>query len=211
MAKLLYTCGGNFKTEFHRILPENLKHLNVGSSVMAEELGFKDSEEFCLEIVGTYDHVLDHSFIDILEIENTDFLPPYPKTLPADAYPKMRVRTIQHNGLSYVWSEKENLFVRNTEKESQAIAARFNNILKQDLSKAEMEEIQALNGTPDYPIPGACPTHNFLDSNQTMLDAFQFIMDREAIVSVSEHSDNSLDMEIMDEAWRIARMKNYKN
>lgn len=212
MAKLLYTDGANWKTYFERPLPEHLKGKEAGNQITCQDLGYADSSEFCEEEVGNYNEEFDHNLIDIIEITSEDFIPLHPKTLPADAYPLLRGRTITHNGIEYTWDALNSNFKRSTEKQSRAVAARFNNLLKKLLSKAELEEIRTLNGTPDYQIPGPCPTHNYLDSNEIMHDAFKFIMQRNASpIFINEDGHESMDGEIINEAWRIARMSNYKN
>ena len=88
---------------------------------------------------------------------------------------------------------------------AKVISAQFNQELAKDLTPEQLEQCRALNGTRAYPVPDVCPTHDFIDANEAMCEAFIKVLGFEPDIMNDEHND------LWAEAWRLSRVNNYKN
>lgn len=77
------------------------------------------------------------------------------------------------------------------------LAARFSAIVRAELSD-HLGEIRAKNLQPDYAGP-VCATHDYIDANLLMLDAFRDVTGREAV------PQSKADARAWSEAWAIAK------
>jgi hypothetical protein len=75
------------------------------------------------------------------------------------------------------------------------IAARFVSLLRAMLTPQQFAEMQNLNSVAD---DGVCHSHDYLDSNMTMADAFEQVVGRE----IDLQSDD--DRALWSAAWRYA-------
>lgn len=81
------------------------------------------------------------------------------------------------------------------------LAKEFSSILKEWLSKKEMEElIQANKDERDSSI---CHSHDYCDPNQAMADAFKKVTGKE--VDMQKDKDSAL----VDAAWDLAKKENF--
>jgi hypothetical protein len=93
------------------------------------------------------------------------------------------------------------------------LAQEFSRLLRRDLSEHEMSEVIARNATTEY--SGCCATHDFLDANMTMFEAFQNVVGREVIMSgdVEENPDldnqESSDIALWNSSWALAIKNNF--
>lgn len=81
--------------------------------------------------------------------------------------------------------------------DAKAISEKFVEFLRRDLTDAEWAEMKAKNATPDY--WGCCASHDYVDSNMTMDEAFIATMGREMVLDADE------DVDLINAAWDIAR------
>lgn len=92
------------------------------------------------------------------------------------------------------------------------IAREFTKVLRSWLSREEMDTVVSRNKTKKYQ-DGSCATHDFCDSNQAMLDAFEKIMGREVVFHDDEipgsEKQEEEDSALMDAAWNMAREKEF--
>lgn len=89
------------------------------------------------------------------------------------------------------------------------IAFRFAQILKEQLSPETFAEMKAKNEDPGQ-TAGVCASHDYVDANEVMLEAFKTVMGRQPLL----HSDNETiaeidardaDWSMMAKAWDLAR------
>lgn len=78
------------------------------------------------------------------------------------------------------------------------LAKEFSRLIREKLKPADMGKVIALSKSGDYTT--ACPTHEFCDANQVMMDAFENLAGRPY-----SFDDDSTDHEITEQAWTIAR------
>jgi hypothetical protein len=96
------------------------------------------------------------------------------------------------------------LIVRPTHDETvRQIARRFGALILRDASDEERAFVLRKNGTPEYPLGGACPTHDIADANEWMGEAFRAIVGRDS----DPASDD--DSALWNAAWNLAREHNY--
>lgn len=81
----------------------------------------------------------------------------------------------------------------------QALGDEFVTLLSHWLSDYEIGEIQRLNATPAYANTGSCASHNFCDSNEALLFAFEVLAECELDLEIQEHLD------LCNAAWDYAR------
>lgn len=77
------------------------------------------------------------------------------------------------------------------------LAQAFSDSIKNDLTAAEVAEVIEKNSGPAY--RNCCATHDFVDSNMNMLEAFQKVMRRDP--DLNDDNDNGL----MNRAWGVAK------
>jgi hypothetical protein len=82
------------------------------------------------------------------------------------------------------------------------IATTFSRKLHDTLGADTMAAIVARNATPEYALSGSCATHDFIDANQVMLDAFAQVTGADA--RLSDFSGSEADFDAMGAAWDIA-------
>ena len=93
------------------------------------------------------------------------------------------------------------------------LAQEFSRLLRRDFSDHEMSEVIARNATAEY--NGCCATHDFLDANMTMFEAFQNVVGREVIMpgDVEENQDldnqESSDIALCNSSWALAIKNNF--
>jgi hypothetical protein len=81
------------------------------------------------------------------------------------------------------------------------LAIEFSKMLSSDLSAEEMKEVVAKNKTSEY--SNACASHDYLDSNITMDEAFQKVTKRQF------DFNNEADIDLINEAWSIAKKNDF--
>lgn len=91
------------------------------------------------------------------------------------------------------------------ESKAQRLSVRFSKILREWLSEAEMADVLARNATEKN--PQICHTHDFVDSNQAMLDAVKELGFRE-IDLTSPISDAGVDL--WNAAWCFAKNNGFR-
>lgn len=82
------------------------------------------------------------------------------------------------------------------------LAKEFSRLIREKLKPADMGKVIALSKSGDYTT--ACPTHEFCDANQVMMDAFENLAGRPY-----SFDDDSTDHEITEQAWTIARENDF--
>lgn len=80
---------------------------------------------------------------------------------------------------------------------TRALAVEFVERLRNCLTVDEIELIRRRNATPEY--SDACATHDFIDANMVMNDAFEKIVGREI------DAENGFECVFWNEAWDIAK------
>jgi hypothetical protein len=73
------------------------------------------------------------------------------------------------------------------------LALEFARLVRRDLTADELREAVALNYTPIY--DGCCATHDFVDANMTMLEAY---------ANVAGVSQDDVDLEAVADLWHDA-------
>ena len=73
------------------------------------------------------------------------------------------------------------------------LAIKFSELINEELTIEELNEVNRLNATPDF--QNACATHEYIDSNETMIEAclqcgFEF---------------DSVCNSVLNSAWTIAK------
>lgn len=84
------------------------------------------------------------------------------------------------------------------------LAAEFARQLQQDLEPWEWAEVLRRNASPEY-TEGVCASHDFCDSNMTMLDAFEVLHKREMVMDATPAGE--VDRALWNAAWDIAKTK----
>lgn len=86
-----------------------------------------------------------------------------------------------------------------------ALAARFVELLALSLTPDEWRLMRERNASPEY-AGDCCASHDFLDANMTMLDAWHELADEApAFLSDADEEAQSRDMRIWSEAWDLAK------
>lgn len=80
----------------------------------------------------------------------------------------------------------------------QQLANAFSKNLQDCLSTDELNDIRAKNETPEY-SGGVCATHDYLDANELMSEAFTGITGRQM------DPLNAVDVELWSKAWQAAK------
>ena len=91
--------------------------------------------------------------------------------------------------------------MKTTDQIIKELARSFSQLLKQYLTEDQILEIIKRNDLPQY--FGCCATHDFLDSNMVMDEAFTEVMGRE----INIQSD--LDLNIWNQAWNEAKKEKF--
>lgn len=89
------------------------------------------------------------------------------------------------------------------------IAFEFQTELRSELSEDEMDDLMARNRMYKTTF-NECLTHNYCDANQLMINAFNAYFQSEG-QNVTFDASNSTHIEIIEEAWTIARVFNFNN
>jgi hypothetical protein len=103
----------------------------------------------------------------------------------------------------------EHLETVNIATEVKHIAFEFQTELRAELSGDEMDDLIARNRTYKTVYPD-CLSHNYCDANQVMIDAFNAYFQSSG-EAVTFDAGNDQHMEIIDEAWMLARVFNFNN
>jgi hypothetical protein len=88
-------------------------------------------------------------------------------------------------------------------RNAQTLAAQFSAYICSELTPEQVDIVNEKNYSLEY--AGCCATHDYLDSNQTMLDAFFTVFDREAQLC------SERDHRLISEAWEISKQAKFKN
>ncbi len=98
------------------------------------------------------------------------------------------------------------------------LAIEFAKEINAYLTPDQVAEVNRLNATPEY-SNGACATHNYIDANEAMADAWQKVMDREfnfvsedVMLSGSRSTqppDIMEDVELWNNAWELAKQNGF--
>lgn len=78
-----------------------------------------------------------------------------------------------------------------------AIAEAFAEVLRQWLTREELETIRSRNASQND--PGICHSHDFCDANMAMAPAFEQVTGREP------ESDSEADASLWNDAWDLAK------
>jgi len=100
--------------------------------------------------------------------------------------------------------------IANKHKLTQQLAKEFSRILRRDLSAEEMKAIVAENKKTD---DDTCATHDYLDANMSMDEAFTNIMGRQFVFFDDDKPEtekqNEEDAAIFNAAWNLAKMNDF--
>jgi hypothetical protein len=78
------------------------------------------------------------------------------------------------------------------------LANEFTRNIRESLSADQMEEVRALNATPEYAVNRICATHNFIDSDMVMHAAWETVTGRETDAGSDDES------RVWSDAWDLA-------
>jgi predicted NBD/HSP70 family sugar kinase len=85
-----------------------------------------------------------------------------------------------------------------------ALAIEFSRGINRYLTPDQLAEAIAKNQTPDY-NEGICATHDYIDANEVMSEAFTTITGKEVDVQ------NDIDRDLWSKAWSLSKANNFKN
>ncbi len=81
-------------------------------------------------------------------------------------------------------------------KKYEELSLTFNKLIREYLTEAQMAQVIADNGTEAY--DGACATHDHLDANMVMLDAY------EQVIGEFDYEDEA-HFNMWNDAWSMSR------
>ena len=84
------------------------------------------------------------------------------------------------------------------------ISRQFSVNLRLMLTVDQMNELLRLNSTPEYYCPGPCASHNYVDANVPMAEAFETVIGVEMDVQDDSHC------KLWNEAWTLARAEGFQ-
>lgn len=84
------------------------------------------------------------------------------------------------------------------------LSVNFSKILNEWLTQEEITSINQLNSTQEYLESDSCASHEFCDSNQAMVEAFEKVYNREPDTRIDS------DVEIINQAWAISKQNQFK-
>jgi hypothetical protein len=74
MAKLMYRDAANYKTLLTLPLPKHLRgKVEIGDDINVKSLGYRGAKHFVEKEVGGYSQEFDHPYVQLLEIDLSDF------------------------------------------------------------------------------------------------------------------------------------------
>jgi hypothetical protein len=82
--------------------------------------------------------------------------------------------------------------------EAKTLADEFARNIRRSLTTEQLAEVNRLNATPKYATLRICATHNFIDANMAMADAWETITGREMDASSEDES------RVWSDAWDLA-------
>jgi hypothetical protein len=82
------------------------------------------------------------------------------------------------------------------------LADAFSRLIRRDIPATTLCEVLRLNATADYTY--CCATHNYIDANMQMLEAFI------AVIGHDPAPDSEADTALMNSAWAIARSSGFQ-
>lgn len=82
------------------------------------------------------------------------------------------------------------------------ISAMFSRVIREWLTATQMQEVNRRNLLPNY--VGACATHDFIDSNEAMLEAYRRLGYKRP------ESTDQVGMAKWDAAWDLSRKKRFQ-
>lgn len=90
-----------------------------------------------------------------------------------------------------------------------SLAGRFAEYLRRDLTTDELVEVISLNKAETDPM--ICHSHDFLDANMTMHEAFTDVVGREPFLSDEPAGldAHQADVDLFNEAWNIAKRADF--
>lgn len=86
------------------------------------------------------------------------------------------------------------------------LAGAFSELLRATLTRAEMRTVRARNRLPQY--TGGCASHDIIDANMTMADAFEGVMGRPILPDAGDPAPE--DVDLWNQAWTLAREAEYR-
>lgn len=93
------------------------------------------------------------------------------------------------------------LYLRNFHMHYYDLAYAFAQYVRDWLTEKQLETVVKRNSTEEY--SEACATHDFIDSNQAMIEAYKCIYKREPCMLLKE------DVNLINKSWAIARGLNF--
>lgn len=121
----------------------------------------------------------------------------------------MQVSEQALGGNVHMTHEPDHTFFAATPELVAAVANTFIENVLRDIGPSSMAKVRGRNHLPEY-SDGACPTHDFCDGNQCMLDAIG------TITGLTEMPDEASDpryitwSKIVDAAWNLARACDFR-
>lgn len=82
------------------------------------------------------------------------------------------------------------------------VSSAFSMYIRRDLTKTEIKKVVKLNKTAKDAV---CHTHDFVDANMEMAEAFQNVCKREV------NLDSDADVELWNQAWDWSKKKAFAN
>lgn len=87
------------------------------------------------------------------------------------------------------------------------LALQFGAVLKEWHNPEQWAEVLKLNGSPEY--VDSCPTHNYYDANQAMIDAWEIVAGKLPNIGLKDSGATNHDTTLLNTAWGIARKHNF--
>lgn len=87
--------------------------------------------------------------------------------------------------------------------QTQKLAAEFSRIVRRDLTKQEMAEVVKRNRSAKYARTGMCATHEFMDANMTMDEAWRKMFGH------GINLDDAHQVGLWNAAWDVARKSKF--
>lgn len=81
------------------------------------------------------------------------------------------------------------------------LAVEFTRIVTRDIGTENISEVNRCNATPEY--SGCCASHDFCDSNSSMIEAFI------CCYAAYPIADSEYDSRIINAAWDLARKSGF--
>lgn len=84
------------------------------------------------------------------------------------------------------------------------LSKKFSTLIRTYLSKEEVDSVVSLNRVYIAENVGVCATHDYIDANVVMDEAFRYVLGREA------RMDSEEDCSLINDAWNLAKEKEFK-